>query len=135
MEMVTGEKIEIGVSEIEKIDFEQHVRNMNSAAQEGAWKIFATPGHKETYKVPAQLLKIESGVLTLKPSWRVSVDSGSQETKPSNVLPNSSESVAEAKVIRPDALNKLILVEIENVTYTKQFLGGGGSSGIKKGLQ
>ena len=114
-----GEERVVPAQEIEKITFSQEVEQQSMAAQEPPWKIEVSPGDKQTITIPANdlLIKDSSLVLGADPD-----------------LPTSEGEVLEALQIIPDAAGESFQIDLQAVRYERKYFGGGGPSGMTKGL-
>jgi hypothetical protein len=136
MEDVAGEAINVPVSDTEEIEFEQTVRQQSPAAQEGPWVIAARPGLTLKYKVPQNALRVESTELILPAASPVTSSSPppttSAETSDRKGSIVKTDKIAEAKRLTYDSSTKSFLIEVQEVTYSREALGTSGVSGIRK---
>ncbi len=138
MEGVAGETTKVPVSDIQIINFEQEVVRQSPMAQTAAFEVTAKPGTMLKYKVPQNALRIDSGDLILPASSPVistpapapaETSTGTTNRKTNSVV---TDKIAEAKSLTYDPSSKSFLIEVQEVTYTKQTFGSSGVSGIKK---
>lgn len=119
---VLGETVQLTLSNIGKIKFNQEIKQMSPMVQSVPWTISANKGAPQEIKIPSTELVIQNNVLTLNrsPQWELD-----QELR-WEIL-SISYSQPEEKFV----------VNIQHVHYQKQFqgTGGGGPSGLSKGLQ
>jgi hypothetical protein len=136
MKGVTGETFNLPVSDIQKIEFEQALSQQRQEVQEAAWKINAKPGSTLRYQVSQDALRIEDGDLILPAS-----SSAARIPAPATTPDDTSnkqgkvaktDKVAEAKKLTYDPSTKMFLVEVQEVTYTKEMVGTSGPSGVRK---
>ncbi len=137
MEDVAGDTVKVPVSGLRRIDFQQAVQEQRPMAQEAPFEVTARPGARLKYKVPQTALRIESGDLILPASSPVTstpAPAAATSTETPNKKPSSvkTDKIGEAKSLTYDPSSKSFLVEVQEVTYTKQIFGGGGASGLSK---
>lgn len=138
MEGVAGETTKVPVSDIQIINFEQAVVRQSPMAQTAAFEVTAKPGTMLKYKVPQNALRIDSGDLILPASSPVTSTPApaaaetSAETTNRNTRSVVTDKIAEAKSLTYDPSSKSFLIEVQEVTYTKQTVGSPGVSGIRK---
>ncbi len=136
MEGVTGETTDIRSSDIQKIEFQQTVRQQSPAAQEAPWKIRATVGSELRYQVSQGALRVESGELVLPASSPSTSIPGptvsSAEPSSRNGASITNVKVVEAISLTFDGARKSFFIKVQNVTYTKETSGTSGLSGIRK---
>jgi hypothetical protein len=138
MEGVAGETTKVPMSDIQKINFEQAVAHQSPMAQTAPFEVTAKPGVMLKYKVPQNALRIDSGDLILPASSPVTSTPAPATPETSAETPNRKTSsvvtdkITEAKSLTYDPSSKSFLVEVQEITYTKQIFGSPGVSGIKK---
>jgi hypothetical protein len=133
----TGEPIRISVSDIQRLEFEQSVRQQAPMAQNGPWEIRPTLGSGMKYKVAKGALRVEAGDLVLPGSSTsdaipAPTNVGSQPSaRHGGTITNTK--VVEAKSLTVDDATNSFLIVVQNVTYTMETWGGGSrASGIVK---
>jgi hypothetical protein len=136
VEDITGETTDIDAAGIQRIEFEQNVQRMNPAAQSAPWEIRATFGSKLRYKVSQGALRVDSGELVLpasSPSSSIPGGMVASGEAPSHIGAQLTKvKVLEAKSLTFDAAGKSFLIDVQNVTYTKEVWGSSGLSGVRK---
>lgn len=138
MEGVAGETTQVPMSDIQKINFEQAVVQQSPMAQTAAFEVTAKPGTMLKYKVSQNALRIDSGDLILPASSPVTSTPTPAAAKTSAETTNRKTSsvvtdkIAEAKSLTYDPSSKSFLIEVQEVTYTKQIFGSSGVSGMRK---
>lgn len=134
MEDPTGETTRIPVSEIQKFEFEQSVRQQAPMAQEGPWEIRATIGSGSKYEVGKDKLRVEFGDLV------VPVSSPSTSIPAPTVAPQPSAhhggTLAVSKVLEARTLtvanSKSFVILVHSVIYTTERWGSLQPSGVVK---
>jgi hypothetical protein len=140
---IQGDTREIPLTDIKKMEFEQHILEQMSVAQMAAWKISAVKGEMHRYRTASEDFRIESGVLELKnyeeitePAAGGGAPDSSAITITGALLPaEDGNKIPEPRRITYDSSQNCFYVDVQTVVYRKQFLGGGGSSGSMKPLQ
>lgn len=120
-EDVDGVKKPVKASDLKYIEFIQDIVEQSPFVQEAAYRINAVKGEENKIAVSAKELKIRSGVFYVK-------------KKTLGTLAEQ-KGVIEVLKISPISPRNRFTVVIQNVQYTKKYFGGGGPSGIRKGLQ
>jgi hypothetical protein len=119
---VQGRTVQLPLSRISAVDFRQEMVRQSMMAQEPAWDIAAQYGTVQTLQIPPSVFHIADGMIL------VDVHATSQLAGPNLVV--------EARRLTFDSRHNLILLTIQPVSYKKNMLGGGGgASGLTKGLQ
>jgi hypothetical protein len=133
----TGETTRISVSDIQRLEFEQSVRQQAPMAQNGPWEIRPTFGSGMKYKVAKGALRVEAGDLVIPGSSTSNAipaptNAGSQPSaRHGGTITNTKVMEAESLTV-DDAANSFLIV-VQNVTYTMETWGGGSrASGIVK---
>lgn len=144
-EDIWGKSQEIPISEIDQIEFERGLNETSPVAQVG---ITYTTSEKietsKTYEMSSNELKIEDGVLILNVPSILIANEDTPDGLDSSITRNK-EKTSEEKIIltRPEAHliiydhpKDLFYIHIDYVTYERTWQSsGGGSSGMRKGLQ
>jgi hypothetical protein len=133
---VMGESVVIPTSAVQKVEFEQAVLIQSPMAQEASWKVSSIPGSAFGYKVLRDALKVDSGDLVLPasspatgtPAPPVPAPATSKEQGKTVV----TEKIVEAKRLTYDSSTKTFLVEVQEITYSKEVSGSSGASGVRK---
>jgi hypothetical protein len=118
---VQGRTVQLPLSRISAVDFRQEMVRPSMMAQEPAWEITAQYGTLQTLQIPAPFFRLADGKIS------VDVHATSALADPNFVV--------EARRLTFDSRNNLILLTVQPVSYKKHMLGGGGASGLTKGLQ
>jgi hypothetical protein len=119
---VQGRMVQLPLSRISAVDFRQEMVRQSMMAQEPAWDITAQYGTVRTLQIPPSVFHIADGMIL------VDVHATSELAGPNLVV--------EARRLTFDSRDNLILLTIQPVSYKKNMLGGGGgASGLTKGLQ
>ena len=138
MEGVAGETTKVPVSDIQIINFEQEVVRQNPVAQTAGFEVTAKQGTILKYKVPQNALRIDSGDLILPAAFQVTRTPApaqaetSAETTNGKTSTGVTDKIGEAKSLTYDPSSKSFLIEVKEVTYTRQTFGSSGVSGIRK---
>lgn len=116
-----GGTVQMPISQIAAIDFKQELARQSMMAQEPAWNITVQHGVLQTIEIRPEDLHISDGMLTV----------GVADTSP---FANSTD-VVEATHLSFDRQKNVIVLSVQPVSYQKSIVGGGGASGLRKGLQ
>ena len=136
MQNVTGEAVIVPASQIKEMVFEQSVMRQSPMAQEAWFAVYESLGPALRYKLPQGSLRVEDGNLVL-PASTPSTPIPAPPVPPLPAMPGSgnittSNKVTEARKLTYDASRKSFLLEVQNVTYTKETSGSSGMSGVRK---
>lgn len=134
---VTGESRTIPATEVERIEFSQHLISQPQYAQVARQETKAYQGPERTVKIPARDFKIQDGYLV-----GPELVAQSPKTPPQGNIVNlkdldSGQFVQEVRSIVYDPQNDMFVVTLQAVRYVQEFLGGGGGvmEGGGKGVQ
>lgn len=120
-EDVAGVQKRVKASDLKQIEFVHDIVEQSPFAQEAAWKITVVRSEEKRALVSGKGLKIKSGIIYLRKKDLGTLTEKKGVIEVLNIIPVSSK-------------NQFTIV-LQNVQYTKTYFGGGGPSGIRKGLQ
>lgn len=116
---VSGRRVGVPLSDIAAIEFRQRLAQQSPQAQEPPWRVETTQGTPRTLAIPSAQLRLGGGILTVQG------------------LPARNAALGErweAQSLRYDPRTSVFTLSVVPVTYRLLRLGGGGSSGMMKGL-
>jgi hypothetical protein len=136
MKDVTGGTTNIPAADIQKIEFQQTVKQQSPMAQSAHWVARATPGSTLRYRVPQGALSVDSEELVFPASSPSTTSTG--PTLPAAEPPvhpgsmTNNVTVLEPRSVTFDGASKTFTIEVQNVRYTVEMSGSSGPSGVRK---